>query len=340
MAARPAFLITIDTEGDAIWSRPKQITVRNAGFLPRFQSLCERHGFRPTYLTNYEMAESPAFQEFGRDLLRRGAGEIGMHLHAWNSPPLYDLTGDDFHHQPFLIEYPTAVMERKVAHLTALLADRFGTRMTSHRAGRWATDARYMSLLLKYGYEVDCSVTPRVSWRQTLGDPRAAGGTDYRPFPARAYFIDPAAPQRPGSSSLLELPVTVDVAYPLLDALARTPLGAIAPLARLAARRRWLRPSGANPQQLLRLVSRHVRLGTPYIEFVLHSSEFMPGGSPVFPTTESIERLYEHLESLFAAIAPHFRGATLAEYAAGVRAGDYPALRCPAAEVLDQTRHC
>lgn len=329
MAARPAFLITIDTEGDAIWSRPRQILARNAEFLPRFQALCERYGFKPTYLTNYEMAESPAFLEFGRDLLRRGAGEIGMHLHAWNSPPHHDLTGDDYHHQPFLIEYPAAVMEAKIAHMTALLAERFGTPMRSHRAGRWAMDARYMALLLKYGYEVDCSVTPTVSWRQTTGDPSGGGGTDYRAFPAQAYYIDPAAPHCPGTSNLLELPATIVAAYPLLETLARTPLRAITPLARLAARRHWLRPNGANLQPLLRLVRRQVRLGKPYIEFVLHSSEFMPGGSPIFPTADSIERLYEHLELLFAAIAPHFQGATLSEYAAGVRRGDSPALRGP-----------
>lgn len=327
MSARPAFLITIDTEGDAIWSRPKRIETRNAGFLPRFQQLSERYGFKPTYLTNYEMAESAEFQEFGRDVLRRRVGEIGMHLHAWNSPPLHDLTGDDFHHQPFLIEYPTAVMDRKVAFMTELLEDRFGTRMRSHRAGRWATDARYMALLLKYGYEVDCSVTPTVSWRRTLGDPRAAGGSDYRAFPGQAYFIDPAAPHQPGSSGLLELPATVDVSYPLLDVLARSPLGAIGPFARLASRRQWLRPSGANLPQLLDLVRRHARSGTPYLEFVLHSSEFMPGGSPIFPSAAAIERLYSHLEQLFTTIAAHFVGATLSEYGMRVRAGDYPALR-------------
>jgi len=51
------------------------------------------------------MAMSAAFVEFGRDVLARGTGEIGMHLHAWNSPPIVPLTGDDFHYQPYLIEY-------------------------------------------------------------------------------------------------------------------------------------------------------------------------------------------------------------------------------------------
>jgi hypothetical protein len=35
----PFFLITIDTEGDNIWSAPREVTTRNSGFLERFQHL-------------------------------------------------------------------------------------------------------------------------------------------------------------------------------------------------------------------------------------------------------------------------------------------------------------
>src|SRR5262249_44897944 len=119
------FIVTIDTEGDDIWSKPRDITTRNAAYLPRFQSLCERFGFKPVYLTNYEMAMSDAFVEFGRDVIARGAGEIGMHLHAWNSPPIVPLTGDDFHFQPYLIEYPADVMREKIRTMTRLLENRF-----------------------------------------------------------------------------------------------------------------------------------------------------------------------------------------------------------------------
>ena len=62
MVTRPAFLITIDTEGDNLWSRPRTMTTRNAEYLPRFQELCETYGLKPTYLTNWEMTNSPAFQ--------------------------------------------------------------------------------------------------------------------------------------------------------------------------------------------------------------------------------------------------------------------------------------
>src|SRR5215831_8388473 len=93
--ARPAFLITIDTEGDNLWSRPREITTRNAHYLPRFQALCERHSLKPTYLTTWEMVQSDAFRRFAFKARGRGAAEIGMHLHAWNSPPCMSLTKDD-----------------------------------------------------------------------------------------------------------------------------------------------------------------------------------------------------------------------------------------------------
>lgn len=38
---KPAFLITIDTEGDNLWQNHDRITTENTRFLPRFQALCE-----------------------------------------------------------------------------------------------------------------------------------------------------------------------------------------------------------------------------------------------------------------------------------------------------------
>jgi len=141
-----AFIITIDAEGDNLWARPRQITTRNARYLPRFQALCERFRFKPVYLANYEMALSSTFVEFARDVVARDAGEIGMHLHAWNSPPLEPLTRDDFHYQPYLIEFPEPVMREKIKTVTGLLEERLDQPMISHRAGRWAFDARYAAM--------------------------------------------------------------------------------------------------------------------------------------------------------------------------------------------------
>ena len=206
---RPAFLITVDTEGDDPWSQPATITTENARFLPRFQSLCEKYGFKPTWLTNYEMAESSAFTDFARDLLNRGTGEVGMHLHAWNSPPIVPLTENDYHHQPYLNEYPEKVVRDKIHFMTELLENRFQRKMLSHRAGRWGLNAVYARLLVENGYRVDCTVTPHTTWANYPGDPNGPGGTDFRSFPDTPYFMDLDRIDRPGDSPLLEVPVSI-----------------------------------------------------------------------------------------------------------------------------------
>mgnify|MGYP003976026763 CR=1 FL=1 len=93
---KPAFIITIDVEGDNLWSRPRDIKCRNALFLPRFQELCEKYNLFPVYLTNYEMAQSNEFINLAKSFINNNTGEVGMHLHAWDSPPDYKLTDQDY----------------------------------------------------------------------------------------------------------------------------------------------------------------------------------------------------------------------------------------------------
>jgi hypothetical protein len=315
IALPPAFLVTIDTEGDNLWSRPHEIQTRNAAFLPRFQALCEAYGIRPTWLVNYEMAMSTEFQRFGRDVVQRDVGEIGMHLHAWNSPPIVPLTDDDFVHQPFLTEYPHDVLEEKVTFLTDLLRDRFETPIVSHRAGRWGFDEHYARTLARLGYRVDCSVCPHVSWRGAIGAPSGQGGPDFRGFPTRPYLVDLDHIGRAGSSDLLELPMSV----------ARSPLQRIAPwayrtpgLRRWAWRglppRVWLYPDGRNLAHLHYLFEEALATHQPYLQMVIHSSELMPGGGPNAPDGEHVEHLYRDLHALFALVEKSFAGMTLSQY--------------------------
>ena len=51
-----------------------------------------------------------------------------------------------------------------------------------------------------------------------------------------------------------------------------------------------------------------------YLMFMLHSSEFMPGGSPTFQTEEAVDRLYDTLKTIFEQISLHFRGSSFNEY--------------------------
>jgi hypothetical protein len=313
---RPAFLITIDTEGDNIWSSPPEVTTDNARYLPRFQALCEKYGLKPTYLTNYEMAASEAFVEFARDAIGRGRAEVGVHIHAWNSPPM-TATGSGRAGMPYLIEFPEQEIVDKVNFMTDLLEDRFGLKMVSHRAGRWAFNETYAKILVARGYRVDCSVTPHVSWRGTKGFADGPGGTDYRRFPAEPYFLDLENIGQPGRSPLLEVPMTIAPVGSPLGKLARHLSQAAPRTFRKAINRAfpavsWFRPNGRNLGAMRTLL--RDRRKSSYIEFMLHSSELMPGGSPAFQTERSIERLYEHLEQVFAEASADYRGLTMSEF--------------------------
>jgi len=316
MQQKHYFIITIDTEGDNLWTNPKQVTTKNASFLFRFQELCEKFSMKPTYLTNYEMANDSVFKKFGRDIIHRKAGEIGMHLHAWDMPPDYQLTDNDLLYHPYLIEYPDEIMQQKIETMTDLLENTFGTKMLSHRAGRWGFDERYASLLIENGYQVDCSVTPFVSWQNDRGDPSQSGGTDYTKFPNMPYFIDPQDISSPGHSKLLEVPVTIEDTYGWVNrftkmfnhvSLARRGLLYFFP-------KNWLRPNGRNINRMKKLLQHCILNNNSYVEFMLHSSELMPGGSPRFQNELSIENLYCDLEALFVEANKHFKACTLSEF--------------------------
>jgi hypothetical protein len=196
--------------------------------------------------------------------------------------------------------------------------------MKSHRAGRWSMNEVYARILVDRGYRIDCSVTPHVSWRHSKGDPSRPGGTDFSSFPEGPYTVDLRDISRAGDSPLLELPMTIlrSSAFPLRH------VGELMPRASLPSRAwnrlfppvLWLRPNGRNLRQMLQVLARVRREKRSYAEFMLHSSEFMPGGSPTFRTQESIEQLYRDLEHVFSEAAAGFKGGTLAEFDASFRA--------------------
>jgi hypothetical protein len=341
---RAAFIITIDVEADDAWSDCTVVRTRNAAFLPRFQALCEKYGLRPTYLVDWTMARSPAFQEFGRAVIGRDKAEIGMHLHAWTTPPIVPLTDEDHRYKPFLMQYPETVMAAKVETATRTLEDTFLITPVSHRAGRWMLNETYARILIEHGYLADCSVTPHVSWQGTTGAP--GGRTqDYTRFPEDPYFIDPHAVDRGGDSPLLEVPMTIaHRGYGPLTHRVRALLPRRGMARRVAGRLLpetiWMRPNGRNRRAMIEMARLARHSGRDHVEFMLHSSELMPDGSPYFRTERSVEALYDDMEALFAFAADQFRGQTLAEYRTGfaARAGrlpDHP--KKPAAPMTLQT---
>lgn len=313
-AMEKKFIITIDTEGDNLWAWKQGDAIRteNTLYLQRFQDLCNRYGFRPVWLSNYEMLSDSRYVDFICRVEEEGTGELGMHLHAWSTPPEYNLqvlrSG-----APYLIEYPTEVMEEKIAAMTDLIRQRTGITPVSHRAGRWAMDGRYFDLLVKYGYLADCSVTPHVNWQANVGATEHSQGSDYSACPETPYWISNSA----GTGRILEVPMSIRKMGGLVFENADSLRGIARGFKNITKEKTvWLRPNGGNLGALQKLQRRIAREeSTDYLMFMIHSSELMPGGSPTFPTEASIEKLYQTMETLFAGIAKTYRGETLRDYA-------------------------
>lgn len=89
------FIITVDTEGDNLWKYKKGdlVQTENSLFCPRFQELCNKYGFKPVWLVNYEMASDDRFVDYIKPKEEVGLCEVGIHVHAWNNPPIYELSG-------------------------------------------------------------------------------------------------------------------------------------------------------------------------------------------------------------------------------------------------------
>ncbi len=304
------FIITIDTEGDDLWSwkQGKAITTENVKYLPRFQDLCNTYGFKPVWLTNYEMLQDPRYVEFISKVEQDNQGELGMHLHAWSTPPNYEINAVQ-EGAPYLIEYPENVIEEKIAVMTESIK-KIGVTPLSHRAGRWAMNDMYFQLLIKYGYKIDCSVTPHIDWSSSLGATFNAKGSNYSSYPEEPYWIIGN-----NGDNLLEVPLSIRKTHKLIlndNITIRGMGGGIYRAIKGSAL--WLRPNGYNFKSMIRLADIIRQSQSDYIMFMLHSSELMPNGSPTFRTVESIENLYETLTKLFDYCSRYFCGSTLKEY--------------------------
>jgi hypothetical protein len=285
------------------------ITTENAKYLPRFQKLCEKYGYKPVYLVNYEMANDAFFVDFAKKTVQTGNCEIGLHLHAWNTPPYYKLAKPyDNYGLPYLIEYPETIMREKFDYLFRQLTETFSIKVMSHRAGRWAMNQSYFDLLIDSGIKIDCSVTPHISWRKSRGFTTGSIGSDYSKYSEDPFFVKSSSQD----SFLLEMPVTIRILHTLFFTSPRTVLFDLKRF--ICGKPVWLRPNGNNLREMLALIEYIEESNCDYLMFMLHSSEFMPGGSPNFKTRESIERLYTDINTIFEKIHRNFQGITLKNY--------------------------
>jgi hypothetical protein len=291
---RPALLVAIDTEGDNQWdaeARRRQ-TFHNLHALGRLHEFFERHAVRPTYVITYPVARDNRSAEVLRGLLARGTCEVGAHHHAWETPPC-DPADVDRH--MYAMALPLGQFDAQLAALTTTIEQAIGARPVSYRSGRFGFAASHVSSLERAGYLIDSSVAP-------LFYEAHKNGPDFVDAPLAPYFLSYDNATRPGSSGVLELPISaalnrrVPAVVERLYARAPWPYATkrILRLARVA-RVRWLRPSYSSAEDMIALARQLVRRDVPILNLLFHSSEAIVGGSPYNRSRSELEAFFDRL---------------------------------------------
>lgn len=301
-------LVGIDTEGDNQWdaaARANQ-TFENLYALPRLHALFARHGVRPTYVVTYPVAKDPRSADVLRGLFAAGDCEIGAHHHAWETPPC---TADDITRHPYASAIPRTQFERQLEALTRAIADVVGQPPVSYRSGRFGFSAEHVAGLERQGYLVESSVAP-------LFDESHKGGPDFVEAPLTPYFLAYDSATAPGTSNVLEVPVSAGLNRRLpkrlqyLYARAPRPYTTKRVLRALRLlRMRWLRPSYSSLDDMIALARGLAADREPVLNLLFHSSEAIVGGSPYNRTQAELDAFCERLER-FLVFATKDLGAT------------------------------
>ena len=193
-------LVGIDTESDNQWdlAARERPTFENLYALPALHALFRRHGVRPTYVITWPVAKEPRSADVLRALRESHTCEIGAHHHAWETPPC---APEDMRRHPYAADLPISQFEAQLTALTEAIADAVGERPVSYRSGRFGFAAAHVAPLERAGYRIESSVTPLFY----EGHKR---GPDFADAPLRPYYLAYDHPTRPGTSQLLELPLS------------------------------------------------------------------------------------------------------------------------------------
>ena len=237
----------------------------------------------------HAVASSHAHRELLTGLREEWAGEIGAHLHPWNTPPLVP--------QPFpepvsSNRIPRDLLQAKLDTLLEIIGE-MGVNPCSFRMGRFNLGARMLSVLCEKAIRVDSSVAPGREY---------PGGPDHLIAPSDPYFPDPANISIPGEAGILEVPITivplVRNAGAFLQALVRRFSVSGNRLSTTLQRLLFLptQPAWTGLRRLKAAVRLHRQRGGEAVTIFFHSSELMPGGYPRHKTEGDVSRFFVRLE--------------------------------------------
>lgn len=313
------FTITVDTEEEWDWNGgwpTENLALTNIRCLPEFQQLCARHGAAVTFFTNHAVLDNPEARQTILALAKQPRVEIGMHIHPWNTPPLMH-KGPIATRETFIHNLPPDVALAKLDTVyQAFLAN--GLKPTSFRGGRYSAGPVAQRFLRSHGFIADSSVVPYTSW---LDD----GAPDYL---HRDLLPVRTNPEGVGEGALWEIPLSFGFTrrpfrmwgkvYHRIERSLLRHLRLLGLADRLGLLRKfWLSfesPLGQNMAASLRKLR---RLDLPCVNFTLHSSSLLPGGSPFTRTAADRDRLFAQVDEVLRFLSQwdDFQPATVSEVA-------------------------
>ncbi len=288
MPSRTFLCVSIDCECDKGpgWKtqRPLSFQGVHLGIIGRLQPVFLTSGAKPTYLLSPELLRDERCIE---QLASLDGCELGSHLHGELAEP------GAFEPEVTRVaqrDYAGPVEREKLAWATTAFRDTLGRAPRSFRAGRFGIGQHTLPILESLGYTVESSVTPYVDWNHV------SKGLSFVGAPTQPYHPDRANPARAGTSSLLEVPVTI-----LPRVLARMPI------AGRFVDHRWLRPTRTTGTGLIRIARDVIALArrsdaraAVVLNAMFHNVEVVAGASPYAANEEAARRVLDRLSTLLA----------------------------------------
>lgn len=307
-ASSLAVVVSLDVEEEGLFSGsyPRQAAgLTNIARLRRLEFLPGEFGLPLTLLCDYPVLTHDPSLRVIEDVLGRTGGELGAHLHPWNTPP--------FPPMPWPEPVSTAVMpvetfRGKLETLQEAIRRFRGRPATSFRMGRWNLFRRAMAVLPEVGIAVDSSVAPLR---------HVHGGPDHFLAPADPYWTGcgTANEKRLLEAPTTQVPLIPGTAGPAYALARRLPkragdllLGSFMKTLTLGVNPVWM------PEATMRLATMaHVRRGGRALTLFWHSSEMLPGASPHFPDQASVDAFLRKIRRFAVWLRRRFsvRGTTL-----------------------------
>lgn len=262
--SRPAHLaVVVDTEEEFDWNHPGDSSARSVSAiaaLPYFHELCRAYGLVPTYVVTWPVLASDRASGLLASWWKAGEARLGIHLHAWVTPPFEEPTEETFQ-----ANLPAELERAKLDQLCTLFRERFAIAPVIHKAGRYGIGSQTLHSLVDLGITIDTSLSPPFDYRDR-------GGPDFRHTPVHPCWLVPGR--------LFAIPTTGGYRDPWLRRAARVAgLGRMVPSLRAALPTR-LSPEGGDFPSLKDLTRRLFRQGVRDFTLSLHSPSLQPGCTP------------------------------------------------------------